>query len=165
MSKDPSKSVSWQRLEELAGEPYDISTEGALLADDRISTMVCQFKDMKLLYATQRITTSALEALQGFADEHRLVDRFIGMKRGDVINRIAGWPSENRQVLHTSSRDLFFDHPAEPESARQAQNELDKLKVFLAEIGSGTVTGSSGKQFTTMINIGIGGSDLGPRGI
>ncbi len=165
MSEDTMNSVSWQKLQRLAQDPYDLSSENALRADGRIDSMICHAAGLKLMYSTQRISEQELQAFQEFADEHRLVERFKGMKSGDVLNRIVDWESENRQVLHTSCRDLFSEHPAEPESARQAREEMDKLKSFLAQIAEGSLTGSTGKPFTSMINIGIGGSDLGPRSV
>ncbi len=165
MSTHVSASASWRKLEDLAQTPYDLKAENALRDNGRIESMTCRAAGLKLVYATQRVTGTVVDAFQLFADEHRLVDRFSGMKKGEVINRIAGWESENRQVLHTSSRDLFSGQPAEPVSAGQARTEMEKLEVFLDQIGKEMVTGSSGKPFTRLINIGIGGSDLGPRSV
>ncbi len=165
MRTDVSSSDSWKKLVSLAQDPYDLSSGAGLLDGDRIGSMICRTPGLKMIYATQQITESVVDAFQEFADEHHLVERFKGMKSGDVINRIVDWQSENRQVLHTSSRDFFSESPAEPHSAYQAQLEMDKLKSFLVQIDEGTVTGSTGKPFTTMINIGIGGSDLGPRSV
>ena len=142
MSKDTRRSGSWQKLENLAQNPYDLCSEDALRADGRIGSMICRSAGLKLMYSTQRVTEPVLDAFQEFVDEHQLVDRFKGMKHGDVINRIVDWESEDRQVLHTSCRDLFSEYPAEPESARQARKEMDKLKSFLVQIDEGSLTGS-----------------------
>ena len=165
MNTDVSRSTSWQKLAALARQPYDLRADGGLGAGQRIDRMVCKSAGLRLLYGTQRIDDEVLSALQNFADEHRLVERYKQMRRGAVINRIEGWQSENRQVLHTSSRDIFSTTPAEPGSAAQARKEFDKLNSFLAEIEAGRIRGSNGDNFTTMINVGIGGSDLGPRAI
>ena len=69
------------------------------------------------------------------------------------------------KCLHTACRDLFSISPAEPEATDQARGELAKLAVFLEEIDSGKITNAKGEQFTSMIHVGIGGSDLGPRSI
>lgn len=157
MTGDVTQSQSWQRLKKLAETPYDL-TKGGLASGDRIGKMVCRTAGLRLHYATQRIDDQVLDAFQVYADEHCLVDRFKEMRSGAVINKIDGWESENRRVLHTSCRDVFSSHPKEPESASQAEKELDKLAAFLEEVDrSGTVT--------TMINVGIGGSDLGPRAV
>jgi glucose-6-phosphate isomerase len=165
MNTDVSRSASWQKLAGLARQPYDLCADEGISGGDRIERMTCETAGLRLLYATQRIDAEVLTALQEFADEHRLIERYREMRRGAVINRIEGWESENRQVLHTTSRDIFSAAPAEPVSAAQARQEIDKLASFLAEIDAGTVRGSSGERFTTMINVGIGGSDLGPRAI
>ena len=162
---DVTESRSWQHLEELARTPFDLAAFGALEKNERIVSMVCRAAGLKLIYATQRVDEAVLDGFQALVDEHQLVERFLEMKRGAVLNRIVNWESENRQVLHTSSRDIFSDKPAEPVSAQKARQEINKLKLFLNQIDAGEVTGSTGRPFKAMINIGIGGSDLGPRSI
>ena len=157
MTADVTRSQSWRRLKELAETPYDL-TAGGLARGGRISDMVCRAAGLRLHYATQRIDGSVLDAFQDYADEHRLVDRFKEMRSGAIINKIDGYESENRRVLHTSCRDIFSSNPKEPESSAQAIRELEKLSAFLEEVDQrGT--------YTTMINVGIGGSDLGPRAV
>jgi glucose-6-phosphate isomerase len=158
MKTDVIESPAWQKLRNLAANPYDLTTPGALQQDRRIAGMRCNSAGLRLYYAAQRINDEVLTAFQEFADEHRLVDRFKAMRRGAVINRIAGWESENRQVLHTSSRDIFADQARESQSAEQAKIELKKLETFLNEV-------ESDPTFTTLVNVGIGGSDLGPRAV
>ena len=162
---DVIESRSWQHLERLARTPYDLTADGALVKNERIGSMVCRAAGLKLIYGTQRVDETVLDGFQALVDEHRLVERFLEMKQGAVLNRIVNWESENRQVLHTSSRDIFSDKPAEPVSAQKARQEVEQLKLFLNQIDAGEVTGSTGSPFKTMINIGIGGSDLGPRSI
>jgi glucose-6-phosphate isomerase len=87
------------------------------------------------------------------------------MKRGAVMNKIEGHESENRQVLHTACRDIFSDSPYNAEASQQAKQQLAKLKTFLTELDKGLLTNSRGENFTDYINIGIGGSDLGPRAL
>ncbi|PID43136.1 MAG: glucose-6-phosphate isomerase, partial [Proteobacteria bacterium] len=165
MQADVAESRSWKRLEILARRPFDLTGEGALAGSGRIKRMVCDSAALKMMFATQRIDEEVLEALQDFADEHRLVHRFNEMRSGVILNKISGWESEERKVLHTTTRDLFSGNPVEPESAAQAETEFRKLSGFLAEIESGKIVGTTGKPFTTMINVGIGGSDLGPRSV
>ena len=157
MKSDVTQSRSWLRLKKLAETPVNLV--GSSFADgNRIARMVCRTAGLRLHYATQRVDDEVLDAFQEFADEHRLVEQFKQMRCGAIINRIDGWESENRRVLHTSSRDQFSASPREPDSAAQAAAELEKLAAFLDEIGQA-------RSFTTMINVGIGGSDLGPRAV
>lgn len=158
MDKDVSASQSWRKLRELGETPYDLTRPGALQEAGRIGAMMCRTAGLRLFYGAQRVDQKVLEAFQDFADEHRLVDRFKDMRSGAVINRISGWPSEERQVLHTSCRDLFSEKPAEPQSAQQAREEYSKLETFLTTIAEDAT-------YTTMVNVGIGGSDLGPRAV
>ncbi len=161
--KNFTETKAYSTLQEEAASPYDLTKEGAL--NGRFSKYCCKTPLLDLHFATQRINDTVLASLQEMADELGLVEQFSAMRRGAVMNNIQGYPSEERQVLHTASRDIFQKPPCEPEASGKAQAELDKLKQFLEEIDSGSVVGSSGKAFTTVLHIGIGGSDLGPRAL
>jgi glucose-6-phosphate isomerase len=114
-------------------------------------------------YATERVDDQVLDLLQKLADELRVVEQFQMMRRGAVLNRIDGFASENRQVLHTACRDLFSPEPAAPTATGQAKKELEKLRSFLQKIDSGELCNHRGERFDTLVHVGIGGSDLGPR--
>ncbi len=162
---DMTTTSSWVKLKALAEVPYDLTAEGALGAGSRMERYVSRSHLMKLFFATQRIDDEVLTCLQELADELVLVEQFKQMRRGKIINRIEGYESENRQVLHTACRDLFSSAPVEPVATGQAKVELEKLRVFLGELESGALLNHRGKTFDTMIQIGIGGSDLVPRSI
>jgi glucose-6-phosphate isomerase len=117
----------------------------------------------RLLYGMERVEDKTLAALQRLADESGAVSQFQAMKQGAVLNRIAGYDSENRMVLHTAVRDIFSDHPLHPEATAQAKEELAKLANFLDQLGTGVVVNEKGQAFSDMVLVGIGGSDLGPR--
>lgn len=155
----------YDSLQEDACKPYDLSAEGALLADKRLERYVCRTGFFDIHFATQRIDDEVLAKLQTMVDELQLVEQFRSMRRGAVVNNIEGYDSENRQVLHTASRDLFHQPPCEAEATTKALKELSRLGVFLEEIDAGEVKGSTGKRFTTIVHVGIGGSDLGPRAL
>ena len=150
-------------LRQLAKRPYDLTAEGAL--SGRMARYVCDNGPFRLLYATERIDDETLATLQALADECQIVGQFKAMRRGAVLNKIDGYASENRQVLHTACRDIFTAEPAEPKATAQAKAELLKLKHFLEEVETGAVSATDGRQFTTILHVGIGGSDLGPRAI
>jgi len=162
---DMTTTSGWKKLKRLAEKPYDLTAAGALEAGNRLERYVSRSQLLKLFFATERIDDEVLSCLQELADELLLVDQFKKMRRGKIINRIEGVESENRQVLHTACRDMFSSAPVEPVATGQARVELDKLKAFLGELESGRLLNSLGKPFDTMIQIGIGGSDLGPRSI
>jgi glucose-6-phosphate isomerase len=102
----------------------------------------------------QRITQQTLSLLLDLARAVDLTDRIVAMFRGDPINT-----TEKRAVLHTALRSDFAGSPAiqaEVKASRQ------KLKNYVAAVRSGRKLGVTGKKFRHVVNIGIGGSDLGP---
>src|ERR1700761_4697930 len=102
----------------------------------------------------QRITQQTLSLLLDLAQAVNLSDRIAAMFRGDPINT-----TEKRAVLHTALRSNFAGSAAiqaEVKSSRQ------KLKAYVAAVRSGKKLGVTGKKFRHVVNIGIGGSDLGP---
>lgn len=153
-----------EMLKKDAALPCDL-TEPGLLSSGRFFRYHLFSCGFDLLYATQRLNDRVLDGLQKLADEAQLVDKFLAMKQGKVMNRIEGFASEERQVLHTSSRDVFRDAPDHPRSAQQAKDQLVHLRAFLQKLESGIITNKNNKSFTTMIQVGIGGSDLGPRAL
>ena len=102
----------------------------------------------------QRITQQTLSLLLDLARAAGLSDRIVAMFRGDPINT-----TEKRAVLHTALRSDFAGSAAiqaEVKASRQ------KLKNYVAAVRSGRKLGVTGKKFRHVVNIGIGGSDLGP---
>lgn len=160
----PDQLPAWGALKSLAERPFNLNSPKAL-TPARIAAFTCRTASFKLLYATQRVDENTLTALQQLADQSEVTSQFLHMKRGAIMNRIADWPSENRQVLHTASRDLFRSDPDHPEATAQARTECEKLKLFLDDLDRGRLTNAKGEPFTDLINVGIGGSDLGPRAI
>lgn len=162
--QDFSQYRAVSKLTSLARQPHDLHTPGGL-TPERIDDFVCSSCGFDLLYGTQRINEDVLNALQELADEAGLVDAFLAMKKGEVINLVEGYASENRQVLHTASRDVFSADPFEPDSTARAKMELAKLRRFLDDLDNGVIVNAQGQSFTTMVQVGIGGSDLGPRAL
>jgi len=161
---DFDKLAAGQTLRQLARQPFDLTAPTALTSE-RLLSYRCQAAGFDLLYATQRVDEAVLVALQALADESRAVEQFLLMRRGAVMNVIVGFAGENRQVLHTAVRDLFAEPPMAPEATAQAKAELDALRDFLAALESGALVNEAGAPFTDLVQIGIGGSDLGPRAL
>ncbi|GAB4333199.1 MAG: glucose-6-phosphate isomerase [Desulfobulbaceae bacterium] len=154
----------WKELEKLAAAPFDLTAPGAL-SSKRFGRYKASVAGLDFLYATQRVDDRVLGCLQRLADEARLVDQFMAMKDGRVMNRIEGYESENRPVLHTACRDVFGASPRYPQATREAREQLGRLEKFLAELEDGSLVNEEGRPFTTMVQVGIGGSDLGPRAL
>ena len=162
------------RLSKLAARPFDLTAPGALSPQriGRYRTGACGFD---LLYATMRIDDDALEALVALASETDAQGQLRELMAGAVMNSIEGHESENRRVLHGASRDVFDDLPAPVDPAggedatadatANARRELDKLRAFMARVESGELANADGEPFTDLVNVGIGGSDLGPRAL
>lgn len=148
-----------EKLKKLAKKPFDLSKRGNL-SPKRVSEMSAECLNLKLLYGTERVNEKTLDALFELAEEANVHEKMEAMQSGVVINKIEGHESENRMVLHTAMRD-FFDRRNEAEEAKHAATlayaELEKLKSFLDSIEK--------EGFTDMVQVGIGGSELGPKAI
>lgn len=148
------------RLNELAEDPLDLSEEG-VVTPKRIDTMIAQAIGFKLFYGMERISDTTLRALFDLAEEMQAVKKMSEMQAGEIINQIEGFESEMRPVLHTAMRDFFEQqNPSAKakEATELAYKECEKLRVFLTEI-------EKKGQFTDMVQIGIGGSELGPKAV
>ncbi len=148
------------RLNELAENPYDLTLE-MNLNPKRIDSMMSEALGLKLFYGTERVSDVTLQALFELAEETKVLEKMHKMQSGEVVNCIEGCESEDRKVLHTAMRD-FFEHtneaPAAKEASQLAYQELEKLVEFLRDL-------EKKDTFTDMVQVGIGGSDLGPRAI
>ena len=102
----------------------------------------------------QRITAKTLPLLFDLARAAGLPARMAAMFRGDPINS-----TEQRAVLHTALRSDFAGSAAVQAEVRDSRK---KLVDFVAAVRSGRKLGTTGKKFKHVVNIGIGGSDLGP---
>jgi glucose-6-phosphate isomerase len=102
----------------------------------------------------QRITQQTLSLLLELARAVALPDRIAAMFRGDSINT-----TEKRAVLHTALRSDFAGSAAVQAEVKASRQ---KLKNYVAAVRSGQKMGVTGKKFSHVVNIGIGGSDLGP---
>ena len=108
-------------------------------------------------FSRQRLDASALGKLTGLADAVGLKDRIEAMWRGDHINT-----TEDRAVLHVALRQPAGAAIGGAEIARQVMAERERMLAFAEGIRSGAIRGSAGQPFALVVNIGIGGSDLGP---
>jgi len=147
-----------QVLKQLAEHPFDLTEEGSL-TPQRLSKFVAESAGYRLLYGTERVNEETMHALFELAKEARAVEKMEKMQGGEILNFIQGFPSEDRAVLHTASRD-FFDSPNQSAAAKLAaktcRQETDKLKQFIKEIDQ---KGS----FHDLVVVAIGGSELGPK--
>lgn len=119
-----------------------------------------QFQELEVDFSNNRITKETLELLIALAQECELNDAIQKYFSGDKIN-----VTENRAVLHTALRNtvnqkiVVDNENIVPEISKT----LQKIESFTNKILSGEWKGYSGKSITDVVNIGIGGSDLGPQ--
>ncbi|MCQ2557791.1 MAG: glucose-6-phosphate isomerase [Oscillospiraceae bacterium] len=111
-------------------------------------------------YAAKAVDADTLKVLAQLADEAQLTEKYAALYNGEMINT-----GEKRLVLHQLTRgqlgsDVIADGVNKREfyAAQQA-----KINDFVAKVHSGEIANAAGEKFTTVVQIGIGGSDLGPR--
>ncbi|EEX4952495.1 glucose-6-phosphate isomerase [Escherichia coli] len=158
---NPTQTAAWQALQKHFNEMKDVTIADLFAKDgDRFSKFSATFGDQMLVdYSKNRITEETLAKLQDLAKECDLAGAIKSMFSGEKINR-----TENRAVLHVALRNrsntpiLVDGKDVMPE----VNAVLEKMKTFSEAIISGEWKGYTGKAITDVVNIGIGGSDLGP---
>jgi len=160
-NQNPTKTSAWNKLQEAYQEVKTVDMKMLFLNDSkRKEKYSLTFNDILLDFSKNRINDKTLELLFKLTDEVDLKDGIEKMFSGDTINT-----TENRAVLHTALRNksgnavLVKNQNVMPE----VEASLQKIERFSDKVISGTFKGYSGKKITDIVNIGIGGSDLGPR--
>ncbi len=151
----------WRRLQEDA-KAIAATSMRELFADDpqRFGRFSLAAAGLFLDYSKNKLTSDSLNNLIALAKARGLEARRDAMFAGEPINE-----TEKRAVLHVALRggpDADFRAAGEPVSALVG-DELGRLKRFADAVHKGAMTGYTGKPLTTVVNIGIGGSDLGPQ--
>ena len=108
-------------------------------------------------YARQRLTDRTLQLLLQLCEERNLHGRIYGLLAGDAVN-----VTEGREALHTALRTPFGADGQPAGLTGEVHSERRRMLDFAAALAAGRVPGG-GKSVDTIVNIGIGGSDLGPR--
>jgi len=146
---------AWNALVEHKAEMQTVRLVD-LFADnpDRFPQMTCNAAGITLDFSKNIATGKTLDLLFELAREHRLEERIRGLLRGDYVNN-----TEKRQALHTALRSR---HPNTDSQETAVASVLAKMAGFVEAIYTGSFCGYSGKRITDIVNIGIGGSDLGP---
>ena len=153
-------TAAWRALQARATETRAVSLRTLRDADPaRGNRFSREAAGIYLDFSRQRIDEAGLRLLMSLADAAGLRARIEAMWRGDIVNA-----TEGRAVLHTALRvpGVSADGPGGEDIARQVLAERERMLAFADGVRSGVIRGSAGSTFTTVINIGIGGSDLGP---
>lgn len=157
---NPTETTAWRRLE-MQFLSLQATTMRDLFAEspERFEKMHLIFEDILLDYSKNIIIDETLKDLSALASEVNLKDAINAMFSGETINR-----TENRPVLHVALRNrantpiMVNGRDVMPE----VNSVLEQMKTFSGNLIQGKWKGFSGKPIRDIVNIGIGGSDLGP---
>lgn len=149
----------WKALERHAAEARTLHLRDLFEADPRRFETFSR-NDLNLLFdfSRQRVTTQTLQLLIDLAAARDLRSRIEAMFSGEKINE-----TEQRAVLHTALRNRS-GHPVLVDGQDvmpEVQANLARMRNFVEGVHGGRIHGATGKTFTDVVNIGIGGSDLG----
>lgn len=148
---NPTGTEAWQKLREHFCEMQGQKMQELFEQDpERALNFNIQWNDFILDFSKNRITKQTLKLLCDLAKEVSLKEAIGAMFSGFRINE-----TENRAVLHTSLRDK--------NPKKEVAEVLQKIENFSDQVIQGAMVGTTGKAFTDIVNLGIGGSDLGPK--
>jgi glucose-6-phosphate isomerase len=160
MSTDVTSTAEWQALQAHADKIRDVHLRDLFAGDSgRGERLTAQVADLYVDYSKNRVTDETLSLLTALAGRVGLRDRIAAMFAGEHINT-----SEDRPVLHTALRlprdaRLVVDGQ---DVVSDVHAVLDRMADFAERVRSGQWRGHTGQPIETVVNIGIGGSDLGP---
>ncbi|MGQ7246446.1 glucose-6-phosphate isomerase [Halomonas sp. V046] len=156
-----TRSVTWQSLTRLYEQTADDRIRDYFTRDpQRFEKMSLRVGGLFLDYSKHQISDEVLDKLLELADHSALVQRRAQMFSGDIIN-----VTENRPVLHTALRNLG-DTPVMVDGEDvmpEIHSTREQIRRFSDAVRSGEWKGFSGQRIRDVVNIGIGGSDLGPN--
>ena len=157
---NPTSTAAWKKLEVHFNEMQKVSMKQLFQLDNtRANTLHLQWNDFLIDYSKNIITQETIELLIALATEMGLHNAINDYFDGTIINQ-----TENRAVLHTALRaDKSAVVTVDKNNIIPEIYEVKrKMAEFTNQVTSGEKKGYTGKPFTDIVNIGIGGSDLGP---
>ena len=163
--------INWKNLDTIGSYQELVNVEKVNLAEvmagqngaDRVKKYsVPMAEGLAFNYAARPVDDKVLEALANLAKETQLTEKFEALYNGEVVNT-----GEKRLVLHHMTRGQLGDAVvADGKDKRAFYTEQQARIAELAnKVHNGEITNAAGEKFTTVVQIGIGGSDLGPRAI
>jgi glucose-6-phosphate isomerase len=157
---NPTETSAWQKLQAHYNEIQKASMTAMFQADSsRTEKFHLKWNDFLVDYSKNRITQETIDLLLELANETGLKNAISDYFGGAIINQ-----TEGRAVLHTALRakESAVINVDGINVMPEVYAVKNKVKSFTSEVTSGQRTGYTGKPFTDIVNIGIGGSDLGP---
>jgi glucose-6-phosphate isomerase len=157
---NPTQTKAWQKLQAHFNDIKDIKMTTLFAKDSgRSEQLRIIWDDFFVDYSKNRLTPKTLGLLNDLAEELHLDQAIKAQFKGEVINE-----TENRKVLHTALRasnneQLLVDNA---DIIHKISEVKGKIQSFTNAVASGEYKGYTGKPFTDIVNVGVGGSDLGP---
>ena len=159
-NSSPLYTASWKALEHHFKNIHSNSMKEWFVNDtNRANNFSIQWNNFLVDFSKNRVTDETLKLLLELANEMHLKNSISSYFEGEIINK-----TENRAVLHTALRTTHTDDlKVNGVNVIPEINAVkEKIKLFSQEVIDGSRKGFTGKQFTDVVNIGVGGSDLGP---
>ncbi|MFZ0491355.1 MAG: glucose-6-phosphate isomerase, partial [Salegentibacter sp.] len=157
---NPTQTQAWEKLGEHYKKVQNLHMKDFFAENpERANEFNIQWDDFYMDFSKNRMTAETRGLLLDLANECKLDDAIASYFGGDIINR-----TENRAVLHTALRagkeeEVIVDGE---DVMPEVYEVRDKIRKFSGGVIDGSRKGYTGKAFTDVVNIGIGGSDLGP---
>ena len=155
------KLASWKKLLSLKGMVSVAEELSCAQAADRIAKYsIPMGGNLTYNYAAKQVNEQILKTFAELAEEQQLVEKYQELLNGEIVNT-----GEKRMVLHQLTRgQLGKDVMADGVNKREFYlNEVKRISDFANDVHSGKILNEKGEKYTTVCQIGIGGSDLGPR--
>lgn len=161
LSHEINKTRAWKHLEQHARRIRNVQMKDLFASDaNRVAKYSLQLEDMFVDFSKNRIDDKAAAYLQALAKKAKVKQKIEDMFAGKKINK-----TENRAVLHVALRNrsnepIYVD---DVDVMPEINKVLNKIKSFSEAVRLGQFRGYTGKKLVNIVNIGIGGSDLGPK--
>ena len=167
--KEESMMITWKNLDTLAAyqelaNAKKVNLKEAMTGEngaDRVKKYsVPMAEGLTYHFAAKQVDDNILAVLKKLAEEAQLTEKFAALYNGEVINT-----GEKRLVLHQLTRGQLGDKVMADGVDKRAfyVEQQKKIAEFARKVHDGEITNAAGEKFTTVVQIGIGGSDLGPR--
>jgi glucose-6-phosphate isomerase len=160
MAEALRETAAWRRLDWHRAEVRDLHLRELFDGDPaRGERLTAEAAGLYLDFSKHLVTDDTMQLLRKLAAERRLKEQVQAMFKGERVNVSEGRPALHVALRMPSSRSLVVDGV---DVVREVHAELDRMASFAESVRSGAWLGATGKPIRNVINIGIGGSDLGP---
>ncbi len=160
MAEPLVESAVWRRLQWHRGEVEALHLRDMFESDPtRGERLTAEAAGLHLDYSKHRLTDDTLQLLRRLATERGLPEKVQAMFRGEPVNTSEGRPALHVALRMPRFRSLVVDGV---DVVKEVHAELDRMAAFSAQVRAGEWVGATGRRIGAVVNIGIGGSDLGP---